>query len=115
MSRSSPWRGRRPCSSTNRWISSNPAMIRSSRGVYFVVFFGFASTPSSANSAASLSVNLLLAIARLGLHSLHESYSLGHAFLPCVGRRKRRDTAVVVLEFYGPYQELASLLYGKLD
>src|SRR5581483_1644245 len=114
ISRPSPCCGARPCSSTKRWISSTPAMIRSSRAARPDFCSGSASTPSAASSASSSSVNPL-GTRRLRPHAGEEGNPLCHAFLPRVGGGNRRQTAALLLEFQPTLGQFARLLNRQVD
>src|SRR5437016_4870284 len=101
MSRSSPCRGERPHFSKNRCISSNPAMMRSSRGERPPFFSGGANSSSSERSSSrSRSV-----IAPLVLEADKGSRALGHPLFPRVRRADRRKPPPLLLEFDRPYSE----------
>src|SRR5829696_3588358 len=88
-------------------------MIRSSRGVRLESFFASTSTPSSSRSASSSSVNL--ATRSLSLHAGEEGHTLGHALLPGIWRRDRRQPTALLLEFQGSLGEVPCLLDCEVD
>src|SRR5690606_23960391 len=72
--------GARPCVSAKRWISSKPAMMRSSRGLRPpFLSCGAKSASSAASSSRSRSL-----IAPLFLESHEGGRAFSHAPLPCV-------------------------------
>src|SRR5271165_7332657 len=102
MSRSSPCCGARPCFWTNRWMSSNPAMMRSSRGGRPPDFSGGANSSSSALSS-SRSTSL---IATLFLEAHEGCGALGHPLFPSVGGCDRGNPVSLPLEANGAHRKL---------
>src|ERR1700682_1533806 len=98
MSLSSPCWGARPYCATKRWISSNPAMIRSSRGERPPRASGWAKSSSSARSS-SRSRSL---IATLILEANEGSGTFGHPLFPSVRRTDGGEPAAFLFEFDGP-------------
>src|ERR1700733_7542593 len=97
MSLSSPCSGARPYCSTKRWISSNPAMMRSSRGERPPRASGWAKSSSSARSS-SRSRSL---IATLILEVNEGSGAFGHPLFPSVRRTDGGEPAALLFEFDG--------------
>src|SRR5712664_2334004 len=101
MSRSSPCCGVRPCFSTKRWISSNSAIMRSSRGERPPFFSGCAKSSSSERSS-SRSRSL---IASLILEANKGCCALGHPLLPGIRRADRGESPPLLFEFDGADSE----------
>src|SRR6266849_6233769 len=106
MSRSSPCSGARPCFSTKRWISSNPAMMRSSRAERPPLFSGWAKASSSSRSS-SRSMSL---IAPLVLEADKGGCAFGHPPLPGILRVDRGEPSPLLLEFDGADGEFLGFL-----
>src|SRR5690606_21365299 len=106
MSRSSPCCGARPCFSVKRWISSKPAMTRSSLAGRPPFFSGGA---NSASSAASSSRSELL-IASLRLEAHEGGRAFGHASLPGILGIERRNATALLLELNSPNGHLLRLV-----
>src|SRR5690606_26816303 len=82
-------------------------MMRSSRGVRAACFLVSISTPSSARSASSSSVNL--ATGGLCFHAGEERHAFGHAPLPWIGSSDIGQPATLLLELHGTLGELSRL------
>src|SRR4051812_13107282 len=106
MSRSSPCRGASPCFSTKRWISSNPAIIRSSRAERPPFFSGWANSASSSRKS-SRSRSL---IAPLILKPDECRCAFGHPLFPSIRRANRRQPSALLLEFDSPNCQFLRLL-----
>src|SRR5712664_2507663 len=106
MSRSSPCSGALPCCSTKRWISSKPAMMRSSRGERPPRASGWAKSSSSARSS-SRSRSL---IATLILEANECSGTFGHPLFPSVRRTDGGEPAAFLFESYGPDSQFLRFL-----
>src|SRR5690606_10535576 len=106
MSRSSPCSGARPFFSVKRWISSKPAMTRSSLAGRPPFFSGGANSASSA--ASSPRSELLIASLRLEAHEGGSAF--GHASLPGILGVERRNAASPPLELDGANGHLLRLL-----
>src|ERR1700681_4904148 len=102
MSRSSPCCGVRPCLSTNRCISSNPPMMRSSRGERPSFFSGSAKSSSSERSS-SRSMSL---IATLILVADKGGGAFGHSAFPGILRGERGKPSPFLLEPEGAHGKL---------
>src|SRR5262245_46543600 len=109
MSRSSPCFGGCPCFSTNRCISSKPAMMRSSRGGRPSFF---SATSNSASSAASSSRSGSL-IATLFLEPHEGGRSFGHALFPRVLGGKGRQSSALFLECCGPDRQFLGFVWRQ--
>src|ERR1700738_4321599 len=106
MSLSSPYWGARPYCSTKRWISSNPAMMRSSRGERPPCASGWAKSSSSARrSSRSRSL-----IATLILEANEGSGAFGPPLFPSVRRTDGREPAAFLFEFNGPDSQFLRIL-----
>src|SRR5262245_45085892 len=106
MSRSSPCRGARPCVSTKRWMSSKPAMIRSSLTGRPLGSSG-TSKSSSPSASASRSGS---PIASLLLDPHERGGAFGQALLPRVLRGGRGATSALLLELQGAHRQCLGLL-----
>src|SRR5579884_742412 len=106
MSRFSPCSGGWPCFSTKRWISSKPAIMRSSRAERPPFFSGCAKASSSARSS-SRSSSLIASF-------ILEAHERGRTFrkplLPCVRRGDRGKPSALLLEPHGAHREILCLL-----
>src|SRR5258708_26572386 len=102
MSRSSPCSGAQPCFSTDRCISSNPAMMRSSRGERPPFFCGSAKSSSSSRSL-SRSISL---IATLILVAYKGGGPFGHPSFPGILRGERWEPSPFLLEPEGAHGKL---------
>src|SRR5216684_8747900 len=109
MSLSSPCCGARPYCSTKRWISSNPAMMRSSRGDRPPRPSGRAKSSSSVRSS-SRSRSL---IAALILEANEGRGPFGHPLFPSVRRTDGGEPAAFLFEFNGPYGEFLRFLWRQ--
>src|SRR6266699_6834778 len=98
--------GARPCFSTNRCISSNPAMMRSSRGERPPFFSGFAKSSSSERSSSR--ARSLIAV--LILEANKGGRTLRHPPFPGIRRADRGEPSPLLLEFDGPDREVLGLL-----
>src|ERR1019366_5493660 len=109
MSRSSPCCGARSCFSTNRCISSNPAMKRSSRGERPPFFSGSAKSSSSSRSLSrskSLIATLILVADKRG-------GAFCHPFFPSVLRGERGEPTSFLLEPEGAHSKLLRFFRGQ--
>src|ERR1700682_1369588 len=106
MSRSSPCCGGRPCCSTKRWISSNPAMMRSSRGGRPPRASGWAKSSSAARSW-SRSRSLITALI---LEANEGGGAFGHPLFPGVRRTDGGEPAAFLFEFDGPDSQFLRFL-----
>src|ERR1035441_77113 len=106
MSRSSPCCGTRPCFSTNRWISSKPAMMRSTRGEGPPFLSGSANSSSSErNRSRSMSlITTLIFVTYKGCGTF------GHPSFPSILRVERWEPSPFLLKSDGPHGKLLRLL-----
>src|SRR4051812_7701917 len=115
MSRSSPCCGTRPCFSKNRWMSSKPAMIRSSRAER-PTFLSSGANSSSSERSSSRSMSLIFAlwlVATLGVVSLERDCTFRHSPLPRILRRQRRQPAPFPLEAHSSHGEVSRLFHRQ--
>src|SRR5690606_29108887 len=82
-------------------------MMRSSRGARAACLLASISTPSSARSASSSSVNL--ATGGLCFHAGEKRHAFGHAALPRIGSGDIGQTATLLFELHGAPRELSRL------
>src|SRR5262245_52297915 len=110
MSRSSPCCGARPCCLKKRWISSNPAMMRSSRGGRPPLASGAANS-ESASASSSRSGSL---IATLSFVAHEGGGTLGHAALPRILRIKCGHATALLLELDGADRKLLRFVWRQV-